>query len=46
MDYFLSLKISLDEIIEKGLDYERKVIENLFRFSNYIGKKNFKVVLF
>ena len=46
MDYFLSLKISLDEIIEKGLDYERKVIENLFRFSNYIGPKHFKVVLF
>ena len=46
MDYFLSLKISLDEIIEEGLDYERKVIENLFRFSNYIGSKHFKVILF
>ena len=46
MDYSLSLKISLDEIIEEGLDYERKVMENLFRFSNYIGSKHFKVILF
>ncbi len=46
MDYFLSLKISLDEIIEKKLDYERKVMENLFRFSNYVGSQHFKVILF
>tara|TARA_Y100000361_G_scaffold37176_1_gene31789 strand:+ start:268 stop:642 length:375 start_codon:yes stop_codon:yes gene_type:complete len=46
MDYFLSLKISLDEILEKGLDYERKVMENLFRFSNYIGSKQFKVIFY
>ena len=46
MDYFLSLKISFDEIITEGLDYERKVMENLFRFSNYIGSKHFKVILF
>tara|TARA_B100000214_G_C23866668_1_gene580600 strand:+ start:247 stop:618 length:372 start_codon:yes stop_codon:yes gene_type:complete len=46
MDYTLSLKISLDEIIEEGLEYERKVMENLFRFSNYIGSKHFKVILF
>ena len=40
----LSLKITLDEIIEKGLDYERKVLENLFRFSILLGTKYFKVV--
>ena len=44
MDYSLSLKISLDEIIEEGLDYERKVMENLFRFSNYVGSKHFKII--
>tara|TARA_Y100001938_G_scaffold148308_1_gene231603 strand:- start:62 stop:433 length:372 start_codon:yes stop_codon:yes gene_type:complete len=44
MDKELSLKISLDEILEEGFDYERKVMENLFRFSNYIGVKHFKVV--
>ena len=44
MDYFLSLKISLDEILSLGLDYERKVMENLFRFSNYVGSKQFKVI--
>ena len=46
MDYFLSLKISFDEIITEGLEYERKIMENLFRFSNYIGSKHFKVILF
>tara|TARA_R100000908_G_C3727443_1_gene127976 strand:+ start:67 stop:438 length:372 start_codon:yes stop_codon:yes gene_type:complete len=46
MDYFLSLKISLDEIINEGLDYERKVMENLFRFSNYVGSKQFKVIFY
>ena len=46
MDYFLSLKMSLDEIIKEGLDYERKIMENLFRFSNYVGPKQFKVILF
>ena len=46
MDYSLSLKISLDEIIEEGLDYERKVMENLFRFSNYVGSPHFKVVFY
>tara|TARA_Y100000361_G_scaffold60250_1_gene52837 strand:+ start:184 stop:555 length:372 start_codon:yes stop_codon:yes gene_type:complete len=46
MDYTLSLKMSLNELIEEGLDYERKVMENLFRFSNYIGSKHFKVILF
>ena len=40
----LSLKLSLDEIIDEGFDYERKVMENLFRFSNYIGVKHFKVI--
>ena len=40
----LSLKISLDEIIEQGFDYERKVMENLFRFSNFVGPKQFKVI--
>ena len=44
MDYFLSLKISLDELLDNGLDYERKVMENLFRFSNYVGSKQFKVI--
>ena len=44
MDYSLSLKISLDEIIEEGLEYERKIMENLFRFSNYVGSKHFKVI--
>ena len=46
MDYSLSLKISLDEIIEEGLDYERKVMENLFRFSNYVGSQHFKVIFY
>tara|TARA_R100001377_G_C3112812_1_gene83216 strand:- start:163 stop:534 length:372 start_codon:yes stop_codon:yes gene_type:complete len=46
MDYFLSLKISLDEIITEGLDYERKIMENLFRFSNYVGSKQFKVIFY
>tara|TARA_Y100000361_G_C10960430_1_gene238537 strand:- start:185 stop:556 length:372 start_codon:yes stop_codon:yes gene_type:complete len=46
MDYSLSIKISLDEIIEEGLDYERKVMENLFRFSNYVGSQHFKVVFY
>ena len=40
----LSLKLSLDEIIKEGFDYERKVMENLFRFSNYIGVKHFRVI--
>jgi hypothetical protein len=40
----LSLKISLNEILEEGFDYERKVMENLFRFSNYVGVKHFKVI--
>ncbi len=40
----LSLKLSLDEIIEEGLDFERKVIENLSRFSTIFGKTMFKVV--
>jgi len=40
----MSLKISLDEIMENGLDYERKVLENLFRFSNILGSKFFKVI--
>ena len=44
IDKELSLKISLDEIIEEGFDYERKVMENLFRFSNYVGPKQFKVI--
>ena len=44
LDKELSLKLSLDEIIEEGFDYERKVMENLFRFSNYIGVKHFKVI--
>ena len=44
LDKELSLKISLDEIIEEGFDYERKVMENLFRFSNFIGVKHFKVI--
>ena len=43
-DVFMSLKISLDEIMENGLDYERKVLENLFRFSNILGSKFFKVI--
>ena len=42
--YELSLKMSLDEIIEEGLDYERKVLENLFRFSTFFGSKIFKVI--
>ena len=46
MDYSLSLKISLDEIMEEGLDYERKVMENLFRFSNYVGSQHFKVIFY
>ena len=46
MDYSLSLKISLDEIIEEGLDYERRVMENLFRFSNYVGSQHFKVIFY
>ena len=46
MDYSLSLKISLDEIMEEGLDYERKVMENLFRFSNYVGSLHFKVIFY
>ena len=46
MDYFLSLKISLDEIVSEGLDYERKIMENLFRFSNYVGSKQFKVIFY
>ena len=41
---FMSLKISFDEIIENGLDYERKVFENLLRFYNILGPKYFKVV--
>ena len=44
IDKELSLKISLDEIIEEGFDYERKVMENLFRFSNFIGVRHFKVI--
>lgn len=44
LDKELSLKISLDEIIEEGFDYERKIMENLFRFSNYVGVKHFKVI--
>ena len=40
----MSLKISLDEIIENDFDYERKVLENLFRFSNFVGPKQFKVI--
>jgi hypothetical protein len=40
----MSLKISLDEIISNGFDYERKVMENLFRFSNFVGPKQFKVI--
>ena len=44
LDKELSLKISLDEIVVEGFDYERKVMENLFRFSNYIGVKHFKVI--
>jgi len=40
----LSLKISLDEIIKEGLDFERKVIENLSRFSTIFGKKMFRVI--
>ena len=46
MDYFLSLKISFNEILSSGLDYERKVMENLFRFSNYVGSKQFKVIFY
>ena len=46
MDYTLSLKISLNEILEEGFDYERKVMENIFRFSNYTGSRHFKVILF
>jgi len=46
MNHFLSIKISLDEIITEGLDYERKIIENLFRFSNYVGSKHFKVIFY
>ena len=42
--YELSLKMSLDEIIEEGLDYERKVLENLFMFSTFFGSKIFKVI--
>ena len=44
LDKELSLKISLDEILTEDFDYERKVMENLFRFSNYIGVKHFKVI--
>ena len=44
MKYELSLKISLEEIINEGLEYERKVLENLFRFSNYVNPKLFKVI--
>ena len=44
MNKEISLKISLNEIIEEGFDYERKVMENLFRFSNLIGVKHFKVI--
>mgnify|MGYP003128707293 CR=1 FL=1 len=44
MNKEISLKISLDEILEEGFDYERKVMENLFRFSNYIGVRHFKVI--
>ena len=44
LDKELSLKLSLDEIIDEGFDYERKIMENLFRFSNYIGVKHFKVI--
>ena len=44
LDKELSLKISLDEILSEGFDYERKIMENLFRFSNYIGPKLFKVI--
>tara|TARA_Y100000592_G_scaffold12647_1_gene17764 strand:- start:1661 stop:2050 length:390 start_codon:yes stop_codon:yes gene_type:complete len=40
----MSLKISLNEIIDNGLEYERKVMENLFRFSNFVGTKQFKVI--
>tara|TARA_Y100001937_G_C6937392_1_gene248770 strand:+ start:162 stop:548 length:387 start_codon:yes stop_codon:yes gene_type:complete len=40
----MSLKISLDEILDEGFDYERKVLENLFRFSGFVGKKQFKVI--
>ena len=44
IDRKLSLKLSLDELITEGFDYERKVMENLFRFSNYVGTKHFKVI--
>jgi hypothetical protein len=40
----MSLSVSLDEIIKEGFDYERKVMENLFRFSNHLGVKFFKVI--
>ena len=40
----LSLKISLNEIIDNGLEYERKVMENLFRCSNFAGTKQFKAI--
>jgi len=46
MQHFLSLKISLDEILLEGIDYERKIMENLFRFSNYVGSKTFKVIFY
>ena len=40
----MSLKISLNEILDTDLEYERKVMENLFRFSNFVGVKQFKVI--
>jgi len=40
----MSLKMSLDEIIEEGLDYERKVIENLAIFGTIFGRKIFKAI--